>query len=168
MDRFLVPPVKNAAFDYLHGVVLAMYNVRTPKRDEWGIYLAMVRHLKVVFDNDCAHFKQLIFTDGGAPNAAQRLSLVELSRGTRNRDKIRAAIVSRSPVARGLVTTFRWLGLPLRAFAPDELSAVFAFLEVSNAEARDLCAALVDLCATIDGSVHSASRVEAYRATLGG
>jgi hypothetical protein len=82
-------------------------------------------------------------------------------------DRARGAGLA-APAARGLVTTFRWLGLPRRAFAPDELSAVFAFLAVSNAEARDLCAALADRGATIDGSVHSASRVEAYRATLGG
>jgi hypothetical protein len=168
MDRFPIPVVKNAAYCYLHGVVIAVHNARDPRREEWDIYLAMVRRVKAALDGDCSKFKQLIFTDGGAPSAAQRHAVVSLSRGTRNADKLRVAIVSRSAVARGIVTAFRWLGFPLRSFAPDELAAMFAFLEISNAEARDLCGAIAELCASIDGSVHSASRIEAYRAALGG
>ena len=168
VDRLPIPLVKNAAYRLLHGVVIAVHNARNPKREEWDIYLDMVRSLRVAFDGDCRKFKQLIFTDGGVPSAAQRKAVVDIATGLKDRDKVKVAIVSRSAVARGIVTAFRWIGFPLRSFAPNELAAAFAFLEVSKAETQDLCAAIADLCATIDGSVHSASRVEAYRATLGG
>lgn len=159
--------MKNAAYRLLHDVVIAVHNVRNPNREEWDEYLKIVASLRVAFDGDCARFRQLIFTDGGAPNAMQRKAVADLARGLENRDKIRVVIVSRSVIARGIVTAFRWLGFPLGSFAPDELDQAFAFLAVSKAEAADLCAAAVELCATVDGPVRSASRVEAYRATLG-
>jgi hypothetical protein len=158
--------VKNAAYRLTHDVVLAVHNVRNPNREEWDAYLEMMSSVKEAFGGDCARFRQLIFTDGGAPNAAQRKAVVDIARGLTNVDQIRVVIISRSVVARGIVTAFRWLGFPLRSFAPDELDEAFAFLAVSKAEAVDLCDAAMELCATVDGPVRSASRIEAYRIKL--
>ena len=158
--------MKNAAYALLHDVVLAVHNVRNPNREEWDTYLEMMSSLREAFGGDCARFRQLIFTDGGAPNATQRKAVADIARGLKNIDKIKVVLVSRSVVARGIVTAFRWLGFPLRAFAPDELDEAFAFLAVSRAEAVDLCDAALELCATVDGPVRSASRVEAYRIKL--
>ncbi len=158
--------MKNASYKLVHGVVLAVNNMRNPNREEWDAYLEMVLAVKEELGGDCTKFRQLIFSDGGGPNAAQRKSVAALGRGLKDVDKIRVAIISRSVVARGIITAFRWLGFPLRSFAPDELDEAFAFFEVSKDEAVDLCDAVLEICATVDGPIRSASRVEAYRLKL--
>jgi hypothetical protein len=159
--------VKNAAYRLLHGVIIAVHNARDPNREEWDVYLDLVASLKVAFDGDCARFRQLIFTDGGIPSSVQRKAVVNLARGLQNHGKVRVVIVSRSAVARGVVTAFRWLGFPLRSCAPDELDEACAFLGISPAQALDICDATLELCATVDGPIRSASRVEEYRSKLG-
>lgn len=158
--------MKNAAYRLVHDVVIAAHNLRNPTREEWDIYLEMVAGLKVKFDGDCSKFRQLIFTDGGSPTVAQRRAVVDLARGLANHGKVRVVIVSRSVIARGVVTAFRWLGFPMGSFAPDELEEAFAFLGLSTPEVIDICAAVEELGATVDGSVRSASRVEAHRLKL--
>ncbi len=162
----MIPLVKNAGFRLVHDVIIAVHNARNPNREEWDVYLDIVSSLKVAFNGDCARFKQIIFTDGGIPSSAQRKSLIDIAKGLENHGKVKVVIVSRSPVARGVVTAFRWLGFPMRACAPDGLDEAYAFLGVSPAQARDICDATLELCAEVDGSIRSASRVEAYRDRL--
>ena len=104
----------------------------------------------------------------GGPGMAQRTASSSLAKGRKDVDKLKVAVVSRSIVVRGIVTWFRWAGLPLRSFAPEQLAQAFAFLAISDAEAMDLCIAVEELCATMNGPVRSASWVAAYRAKLGG
>jgi len=145
-----------------------VHNARNPSKQEWDEYLAVSQSVKDAAGEDFANFKQLIFTDGGGPNAAQRTASTEIAEGVKGAEKIKVAAVSRSIVARGIVTAFRWLGFPLRSFTPEQLVEAFAFIAVSDAEAVDICLAVGELCATIHGPVRSASWVEAYRAKLGG
>jgi hypothetical protein len=155
--------VKNAAFRLLRDVGLVVHNARNPNREEWDAYLAMSRAAADVVGGDLGKFRQIVFTDGGGPNNAQRRASADLAKECRNGDKVRVAVVSRSIVARGIVTAFRWLGLPLRAFQPEELAEAFAFLVVTDAEAVAICAAVEELCASIDGPIRSAVGVPAYR-----
>jgi hypothetical protein len=158
--------VRNAAFKLVHNVGICVHNARNPSKQEWDEYLAVSQSVKDVAGEDVSNFKQLIFTDGGGPNSAQRTASTDLAKGVKSAEKIKVAVVSRSIVARGIVTAFRWLGFPLRSFTPEQLAAAFAFIAVSDAEAMDICAAVEELCATIHGPVRSASWVEAYRAKL--
>lgn len=160
--------MKNAAFALLHNVGICVHNARNPNSQEWDSYLAMSLAMKEAAGDDLASFKQLVFSDGGGPNAAQRNASSALAKGVKAADQLKVAVVSRSMVVRGIVTTFRWAGLPLRSFAPEELAKAFAFLAVSDAETMDLCAAVEELCATMNGPVRSAAWVAAYRAKLGG
>ena len=164
--RSAVAPVKNAAFRLLGDVGLVVHNARNPNREEWDAYLAMSLAATAVVGGDLARFRQIVFTDGGGPNLAQRRASADLAKGYKNGNKVKVAVVSRSVVARGIVTAFRWLGLPLRSFDPDQLAEAFAFLAVSSAEAVAICAAVEELCATVDGSIRSAARVSAYRIAI--
>ncbi|MFS8065341.1 MAG: STAS/SEC14 domain-containing protein [Byssovorax sp.] len=158
--------MRNLAFKVLHGVEVAVHNVRNPSREEWEAHTAMTVAIMRAAGGDLANFRQLIFTDGGGPNGAQRKASANRFRACVNGDKIKVAVVSRSTAVRGIVTAFRWLGLPMRSFEPEQLAEAFAFLAVSNAEAVDLCAAVEELCATVDGPTRSAARVPAYRIEL--
>jgi hypothetical protein len=161
-----LPPVRNAAFGIARGVGICVHNARNPSHQEWDEFLAMSFAVRDAIEGDAANFKQLIFTDGGGPNAAQRTASKGVAKGGKNSHKIKVALVSRSVVARGIVTAYRWLGFPLRSFTPEQLSEAFAFLAVSDAVAMDICAAVEELSATIDGPVRSAAWVEAYRTKL--
>ncbi len=158
--------MKNAAFTLVHKVGICVHNARNPNKQEWDEYLAMSLAVKDAMGGDAANFKQLIFTDGGGPNAAQRTASTEIAKGGKNSHKIKVALVSRSVIARGIVTAYRWLGFPLRAFTPEQLAEAFAFLAVPDAVAMDICAAVEELSATIDGPVRSAAWVAAYRSKL--
>jgi hypothetical protein len=158
--------VKNAAFKLVHNVGVCVHNLRNPSKEEWDSYLEMSRAVRRAAGDDLSNFKQLVFTDGGGPNVAQRKASTDIAAGARNSEALKVAVVSRSLVARGLVTAFRWLGFPLRSFAPEELEETFAFLEVSRAEALDICLAVEELCAVVGGPIRSASRVEAFRIKL--
>lgn len=159
--------MRNAAYRLVHGVILAVNNERNPNREEWDGFLAIVASVRDLIGGDGARFRQLIFSDGGSPSVRQRLAVIELARGHRNFAQVRVAIITRSAVARASATAFRWLGFPLRSFDPAELAEAYAFLGVSPAEAADLCAALLELCATVDGPIRCASRVEEYLSQLG-
>ena len=159
--------MKNAAYRLVHEVIIAVHNARDPRREEWDVYLDMVSSLKIAFNGDCARFRQIIFTDGGIPSSSQRKALIDIAKDLENHGKVKVALVSRSAVARGVITAFRWLGFPMLSCAPDELDRACAFLGLTPAQARDICDATLELCAEVDGPIRSASRVEAYRAKLG-
>jgi hypothetical protein len=158
--------VKNAAFRLLRDVGLVVHNARNPNREEWDAYLAMSRAASEAVGGDLGKLRQIVFTDGGGPNNAQRRASADLAKEYRNGAKVRVAVVSRSIVARGIVTAFRWLGLPLRSFQPEELAEAFAFLVVTTAEAVAICEAVEELCASVDGPIRSAVGVPAYRLKL--
>lgn len=158
--------MKNAASRLIHNVGIVVHNARNPNREEWDEYLAVSLAGNVAVGHDLAKFRQLVFTDGGGPNAAQRKASADLAKGRENGDKVKVAVVSRSVVARGIVTAFRWLGFPLRSFAPDQLAEAFEFLALSPAEVVDICAAVEELCAMVDGPVRSASRIPSHRIKL--
>jgi hypothetical protein len=159
--------MKNAASRLVHNVGLVVHNARNPNREEWDEYLAVSLAGREAVGGDLARFKQLVFTDGGGPNGAQRKASADVARGQKNSEKLKVAVVSRSVVARGIVTAFRWVGLPLRSFTPDQLEEAFEFLALSRDEAVNVCVAVEELCSLVDGPVRSASRVEAYRLKLG-
>lgn len=160
--------MKNAVFKLVHNVGICVHNARNPNKQEWDAYLEMSAAMRDAAAGDFASFKQIVFTDGGGPSMAQRTASSSLAKGRKDVDKLKVAVVSRSIVVRGIVTWFRWVGLPLRSFAPEQLAQAFAFLAISDAEAMDLCIAVEELCATMNGPVRSASWVAAYRAKLGG
>lgn len=155
--------MKNAASRLLHGVVLLVHNTREPNRKEWDEYLEAVVTARDAVGSDLARFRQIVFTDGGGPNPAQRKILAEILADVTNVEQLKVAIVSRNFAARGIATAFRWLGFPVCAFDPDQLGEAFASLSISSAEEAAICAAVEELCTTVDGTIRSAAKLSAHR-----
>jgi hypothetical protein len=155
--------MKNAATRLLHGVVLLVHNTREPNRKEWDDYLAAVVTARDAVGRDLARFRQIVITDGGGPNPAQRKALAEILEDVTNVDQLKVAIVSRNFAARGIATAFRWLGFPVRAFDPDQLDEAFSSLAISSAHEAAICAAIEELCSTVDGTIRSAAKLPAHR-----
>jgi hypothetical protein len=76
----------------------------------------------------------LVYSLGGSPSATQR---TEMTRSLRSRLNVhRTAVVTSSPLVRGVVTAINWFVRPeLRspAFAPNELDAAFDYLHLDMA-----------------------------------
>lgn len=157
--------MRNTSYECVHNIAVVVHSARNPRPEEWDGGLAMLAALRSAAGAHFSGFKILVFTDGGAPNAMQRKALADLTRA-QNREVLRVVVISRSMVARGAITALRWLGFPSRPFAPDQLEEAFAFLQVSRAEARDICLVVEKLCTIVGDSIRSASRVESYRNKL--
>jgi hypothetical protein len=106
--------------------VLIAVNDEQPLTDgEWDTWISLC------LERAGKDARALIETRGqGGPNAKQRKRLVELQQKV----DIRFAIASDSLVVRGIVTAVAWLGVPLRAFEPDDYTAAAEFLELSASE----------------------------------
>lgn len=112
----------------MHGVAICLHSLRNPLPEEWQAYLAVVADMRVAAGGDLSSFRQIVFADGGGPSVIERRAFSDITAKAKSCGELRVAIVSRSLAVRGIITAFRWLGVPLRSFAPDELEEAFAFL----------------------------------------
>jgi hypothetical protein len=118
---------------------IAVHGTEAPTDAEWHAMLETMRRA------DLKRFRGLIFTDGGAPNTAQRRRLTALV----DAHPIHAAVVTASPVARGVVTALRWYIPGMKTFAPDRLPEALAYLRVSPAELKAVKATVARLRAEL-------------------
>ncbi len=94
----------------------------------------------------------LVWTEGGGPNAKQRLQAKERVLSFERDGASRTAVLTRSAVVRGMVTAMAWLGRKdgkFRTFAPSQLPQALQFLGVRHdpvilEERRRLLAAKLD------------------------
>src|SRR5690242_20596822 len=98
------------AFKVIDDLLLAVHSNRPPLTDEWDEYIREHQRLA----REGRRVSILVFTEGGAPNSAQRAALKAAVTGD-----LKTAIVTGSVAVRGVVTAFNWLGWSsMRAFAP--------------------------------------------------
>lgn len=107
-------------FDY---VSIAVHDAVPPTDEEWERWL---EHFRGRADG-----RALVESfEGAGPNAKQRKALAEGARGV----ALRAAIMTDSTVARGIVTALSWLGIPQRAFLPGNFQQAGDFLGLTKDE----------------------------------
>jgi hypothetical protein len=116
----------NMACTMVGDLGIAVHSAEAPTDAEWHVLLEMMRHA------DLNRFRGLTFTDGGAPNTAQRRRLTALVGGR----PLHAAVVTGSPVVRGVVTALRWSIPEMKTFPPDRLFEALAYLRVSPTELK--------------------------------
>jgi len=128
---------RNVAWREVQGIRVAHHNKDAPTELDWNDVLAWTR-------DRCAKpgvAKFLIVSDGGAPNARQR---TEFARAVERRET-RTAIVTGSAIARSILTAMQWFTPTIRGFAPADLHAAFAYLEIAPAEYELLAATIGEL-----------------------
>jgi hypothetical protein len=116
----------NMACTMVGDLGIVVHTGEAPTDAEWHVMLEMIRHA------DLKVFRGLAFTDGGAPNTAQRRRLTALVNGR----PVHSAVVTASPVARGVVTALRWYIPGLKTFPPERLPEALAYLRVSPTELK--------------------------------
>jgi hypothetical protein len=100
-------------------VLLVAQSPGEPTSAEWSRYLDDIRALP---------FKDvLVVGEGNKLTAKQRSDVEHLLK----RSGGRIAVVTNSPLTRGVMTALAWLGLPARAFALTDLPGALAFLDVA-------------------------------------
>jgi len=100
--------------------LVVVHGATHPNDVDWEIYLAALRRNIAVIE------AQLIVTDGGSPNSAQRRASLEPAAG---RPVPPTAVVTSSVLARGAVTALSWFMKDrIRAFRQSEFDEACAFI----------------------------------------
>ncbi len=87
----------------------------------------------------------LVFTDGAGPSPRQRKSVIDVPK------HFRTVVITRSAISRGIVTALAWVGVNIRAFAPSELDAGFARLEIPTADREPMMRLLASMRLSLMG-----------------
>jgi hypothetical protein len=104
-------------------VAIAVHDEVPPTDEEWERWVEYFRGR--------TEGRALVEThEGAGPNAKQRKVLAERTRGI----DLRAAILTDSLVARGIVTAIAWLGIPQRALPPGQYQQAGDFLGLTKEE----------------------------------
>jgi hypothetical protein len=116
--------------------LVVVHGVAHPSDDDWQIYLdALRQHLDAIQG-------QLIVTDGGSPNSAQRRASLDLVAGKTTPP---TAVVTSSVLVRGVVSALSWIMKDrIRAFPQGEFDEACAFIgrSAESALLRDVATRL--------------------------
>ena len=127
--------MRNMRSRVIDRLFLVVLGVDPPTNDEWCDYLAAVER------HGIDRTMQLIYTDGGAPDANQRHCLEEIIRGR----LVPVAVVSPSARIRALVTAMSWFNRKIRAFPPSSFRDAIGYLEIPLSRVELIEAALAEL-----------------------
>ncbi len=120
----------------VRNVLIYVHTAAPPNDEEWdevlSFYEAGTREQKV-----CT----LVYTEGGAPNAAQRARLnARLGPGL-----VRIAVLTSSAIARAAGTAVTWFRPHVRVFGPNDLQGAMDHLELSPEGRQEVGEALQEL-----------------------
>jgi hypothetical protein len=122
---------------YQNDVFVLVHGKRSPCDAEWDLYLTDLRAQAGRLD--CV--RTLVITEGGNPDGAQRQRLNQLLRGR----PTRAAVLTASIVARGVVGALAVFNPSIRAFSPDAAGLALAYLGVPTDEYGPLLRTIAEL-----------------------
>jgi hypothetical protein len=116
--------------------------------EDWQRYLQLARkHLPALRKNG-KPMRVFIFAGETAPDARQRSELKALFGDTRQQ----TATVTNSKLAKYILTAFAWLGLPAKAFSPEEAGSAAAYLRLTATELQEAQVTAQALAARVGGS----------------
>lgn len=118
---------KSMAFQFAEGVLIAVHPASDPSDEDWAAYVQFCKQLP----KSCR--KTLAMTKGGGPNPKQRKVLQEEYLKHFVHDKanpMKVAVITDSPLLRGVVTALNWFNPNTVAFAPSALEEAFRYLGV--------------------------------------
>lgn len=124
-------------------IAVAVHNANPPTRAEWDEWMRLVTPIPV------DELRVLAFTDGGAPDAAQRGQFVE-------RVKVghpRIAVTASSAAVRAAATALSWFVKGIQVFSPGSagIRSGVEFLGIDRAAADRVIARAYQEAAKLDG-----------------
>lgn len=137
--------MKTMAHAIVGTLIITVHTAKSPSQDEWGEYIraleTLTRELK-----DHTHLRNIVFTDGGAPDSVQRKAVNSIVASR----SVTSAIVSRSQMVRTVVTAFSWFNEKVKAFSPDTIEEAYQHLKLSAYEIEVINNRVKQLRAQID------------------
>lgn len=128
-------------FERFERWAILVHGVDPPGQQEWLDYVEVIRQL----DNTNG-IGVCVLTDGVGPNAVQRKMITEF--------KMRSAVVTSHRVARGMVTALSWIGVAIKAFAPEDMVKALDFLDVPQSDHKTLIERMASMRLVLDGKDH--------------
>jgi hypothetical protein len=106
------------------GLMILVHSRGSPSDQEWELYLGeMTKH-------DPEKLLTLVFTDGGAPSAGQRKVVNDFLQGRTSR----CAVITKSPIGRGVVSALSWFNPKIKAFPPSETDDALRYLGLQTTQ----------------------------------
>jgi hypothetical protein len=106
------------------GLMILVHSRGSPSDQEWDGYLAeMTKH-------DPEKLLTLVFTDGGAPSAGQRKVVNDFLEGRTSR----CAVITKSPIGRGVVSALSWFNPKIKAFPPNAIDDAMRYLGLQTVQ----------------------------------
>ena len=109
--------------------IVFVHGSLAPSADEWQKLIGLFRT-----HPNLSLLRTLVFTEGGAPNAAQRADLAAVIGSV----KMPVSVITDSIIARGAGTALSWLNPALRLFAPKDFDDALDHLGATGHERRTL------------------------------
>jgi hypothetical protein len=125
------------AFKCVGNIIIVVHTKEPPDNDTWNSYLEATLAAGRLYGNDLSNVRHLVVTEGGGPNSAQRKA-VDTASQTMNGKNSPVAVISASPMIRGIVTVFNWFNLNMRVFSPQEADKAFQFIGVLPRDATKI------------------------------
>jgi len=110
--------------------VICVHGSLAPSQAEWNQVLELYRR-----HPNISQLKTLVWTDGGAPNAAQRSELTAALAGGKS---MPIAVITASVLARAAGTALTWLNPGFRLFGPNDFDRALDHLGAGGVERRAL------------------------------
>lgn len=101
-------------------VVIALHTLQEPTVNEWAVYVELQLKLKRKAGGDVSKIRNIVITDGGAPNAKQRAQMQAEVFGTEGN---KVSVISNSlnnPLKRGIATAISWVNPEFKALLPEQ------------------------------------------------
>ena len=135
--RRAVIRARTMIYEVIGDLCILVHGEAPPSNDEWNEYLAGGRErLPTMKSPRC-----IVVTDGVAPTPTQRAALnavlAEFGK------PVPTAVITRSVVARSVVTVMGLFNSAIRSFAPTELSAAMLYLGIEPVRRPDLVERIV-------------------------
>jgi hypothetical protein len=136
------------AFGQVEQLIVLCHARVAPSDADWDLWLTHARERR--------YTALLIWSLGGVPNARQRAQVASTTRSD-SLARPRTVLLSDSLAQRHIVTAFGWLlgeRQPMRAFAPDDVEAALAWLQVAP-PVQHVRATLTRLSLALDAGAES-------------
>lgn len=118
-----------------------------PSEADWNEYLIWFKKEGARASLARSELLALVFDRSPGPNANQRKLLNDATAGV----KLRSAVMTKSAVARGIVTAMNWFKSDsYKAFTPEEIEGAMTFLNTPKPMMGELRAAVQSLASTLD------------------
>lgn len=125
--EFLVSVVEHP----LYFVVLWLHSEVDPPKEEWDAALERLTVLRRARRLPVDRLRQLVVSDGGAPNALQRRQFAqEFHEDVPTKLAVLTSVLASEPVKRGIATALSWVNPSVRFFEPREAVEALIYLDL--------------------------------------